>query len=72
MSNIIEIKACPFCGSLKVWICRTNEYACWVRCGECGADAPSAAKREDAIDIWNTRPDIDWPAEITQDDEKEK
>ena len=63
----MKIRTCPFCGSTKVEICRTNEFACWVRCAECGADAPSAAKREDAIGIWNFRPKIDLPAEIVED-----
>jgi len=65
----MNLKPCPFCGSTELQLCRTNEHACWVRCDDCGADAPSTEKREDAIDIWNTRPDVDRPAMFVIDDE---
>lgn len=50
-----RIKACPFCGSRTVEVCRTNKNACWIRCDECGAESPSAPKRADAIANWNRR-----------------
>lgn len=65
------IKPCPFCGSKKVEVCRTNPDACWIRCGKCGADAPSHKERKKAISIWNRRPLIVkgiW-ATIVEDDE---
>jgi hypothetical protein len=51
-----QIKPCPFCASLEVEICRTNESACWVRCADCGTDAPAGKTRKTAIFIWNSRP----------------
>lgn len=64
-----KIKPCPFCGSKKVQVCRTNENACWIRCGRCGADAPSDPLRKVAIRIWNKRPKVDGFAKIEWDDE---
>ena len=55
MQNKEFIKCCPFCGSRKVVVCRTNENACWIRCGKCGADAPATSQRKRAIAIWNKR-----------------
>lgn len=49
------IKRCPFCGGREVEICRTNQHACWIRCGDCGADAQSHATRNGAIANWNRR-----------------
>uniref|UniRef100_A0A6M3LT12 Putative restriction alleviation protein n=1 Tax=viral metagenome TaxID=1070528 RepID=A0A6M3LT12_9ZZZZ len=66
------IKPCPFCGSLRVSLCRTNSNACWIRCDKCGADAPSNPFRKKAITIWNRRPKTNGVAIITLDDEKEK
>ena len=44
---MIRLKDCPFCGSLKVDLCRTNARACWVRC--CVCDAESLGKRIDTF-----------------------
>jgi len=64
-----KIKPCPFCGSKKVVVCRTNPDACWIRCENCGADACSDAVRKKAIAIWNRRPKRDGFAKIVYDDE---
>lgn len=64
-----KIKPCPFCGSKKVEVCRTNENACWIRCWKCGADAPSNRLRKIAISIWNKRPKVDGFAKVVEDDE---
>lgn len=64
-----KIKPCPFCGSKKVDVCRTNENACWIRCGRCGADAPGDPHRKVAISIWNKRPKVEGFAKIEWDDE---
>ncbi len=52
------IKPCPFCGSKKVCICRTNKNACWVECYECEASTKSRKRRSDAIMQWNVRTPI--------------
>ncbi len=62
-------KPCPFCGSKKVEVCRTNENACWIRCARCGADAPSNPSRKEAIRIWNSRPVVIGFSKIVEDDE---
>jgi Lar family restriction alleviation protein len=65
------IRCCPFCGSHRVNINRTNENACWVSCAECEAESPSRPYREDAIAIWNHRHFDETYASIEDDDEKE-
>ncbi len=66
------IKSCPFCGSQKVEVCRTNPEACWIRCARCGADAPSTSKRKRAIAIWNKRPKAKvFSAKIVDDQDVE-
>lgn len=66
-----KIKPCPFCGSKKVDVCRTNENACWIRCAKCGADAPHDPTRKVAIRNWNKRPKVVGFAKIVEDDELE-
>jgi Lar family restriction alleviation protein len=66
-----RILSCPFCGSTELSFCRTNKYACWIACNSCGGESNSTEKREDAIQIWNTRfPEQE--AKIVDDDEVEQ
>jgi len=65
-----KIKDCPFCGSQEVDVCRTHKHACWIQCHKCGADTPSATKREDAISIWNRRAGNKGYAVVVDDDEE--
>ncbi len=67
-----KIKCCPFCGSAKVDIARTNVNACWVECAECGGQTQSRKHREAAIALWNIRFDKLSYAEIVQDDDLER
>ena len=55
MSRGEFIKGCPFCGSNKVNVCRTNRNACWIECDECGGSSESAKFRILAIGNWNQR-----------------
>lgn len=65
-----ELKCCPFCGSDEVIVCRTNPYACWIRCSECGADAEHGETRIEAFANWNRRIKGDQKyAKIVEDDE---
>jgi hypothetical protein len=63
-------KDCPFCGSDKVDICRTNPNACWVRCANCYADAPSDRTRIGALKNWNRRDGLGLTASIAEDDDR--
>ena len=65
-------KDCPFCGSDRVEVCRTNPNACWIRCDECGADAPSHRTRTGAFANWNRRLGNNMTASIVDDDDKER
>ena len=47
--------SCPFCGSQTVELCSTNQWAYWVRCAECRADADSAKNPKQATLNWNRR-----------------
>jgi len=66
------IKACPFCGSKWVDVCRTNPQACWIRCYKCDVETASHPTREGAIKIWNKRYIPKEYAEIYDDDDKEE
>lgn len=50
-----ELKPCPFCGGSADY-CETTVW--WLRCDDCGADAPSGETKESADRLWNFRPDI--------------
>jgi hypothetical protein len=68
---IEKIKSCPFCGGKKIWVCRTNENACWIRCDKCWGETESASDRKTAIKNWN-RERIrirTFDTKIVQDDE---
>ena len=63
------MKSCPFCGSKKLNLNRTNESACWVSCDRCGSEAESASTREEAIFNWDGRPKVTDDAAFVVDDE---
>ena len=66
-----RVRSCPFCGSQKVNISRTNENACWVECDNCDAQTSSHPSRVGAIAKWNKRSrKIEW-ATIGYDDDKQ-
>lgn len=65
-------KDCPFCGSVEVQVCRTNPNACWIRCAECGADAPSHRTRTGAFANWNRRDGMGLTAAVVDDDDKDR
>jgi hypothetical protein len=69
MQKLLECKACPFCGSLTVDICRTNRRACWVQCTECSARTGSKPSRKGAIAMWNSRTNLAARAHIVTDDD---
>jgi len=52
-----KIKSCPFCGSNKLEVMRTNSDACWIACANarCLATACYHPTREGAIRKWNRR-----------------
>jgi Lar family restriction alleviation protein len=49
------LKSCPFCGSKRVEVARTNENACWIECEKCGAEAQHHPTRAGAFKNWNRR-----------------
>jgi Lar family restriction alleviation protein len=65
-----KVKPCPFCGSKKVEINRTNQNACWVSCTECGAHVWSDPSRQAAIKFWNRRRGVTGQSTIIYDDER--
>ena len=66
----MKILNCPFCGSHRVNICRTNKDACWVECISCGCNLSSERLRRDAIVKWNTRATTKSFSKIIADDDK--
>jgi len=67
----MKIKPCPFCGCVELLFYRTNPAACWVECNFCSGQTQHAAKREDAIQLWNERSKKKGNAEIVHDDDAE-
>ena len=51
----MELLACPFCGEHKQEVEYLDDENYVVRCGWCGAMAEKCAKKEDAVESWNTR-----------------
>jgi Lar family restriction alleviation protein len=54
--DLIELKACPFCGSEsveKVATDRMHLYSVW--CFRCEAAGPNNADPQEAIRLWNQR-----------------
>lgn len=68
----MKIKPCPFCGCVELDFCRTNEVASWVECTFCGGQTQHAAKREDAIRLWNKRSKRNSNAKFIEDDDVNK
>jgi hypothetical protein len=50
-----ELKPCPFCkwpGNLI-----EQEGIAWVQCIDCGCDGPTMETGEEAVEMWNRRPE---------------
>ncbi len=53
-----ELKPCPFCGSTRVRVMYSEiNKAHIVFCTNCKASSNVAARKEDAIYLWNKRPE---------------
>ncbi len=50
MDDVLELKPCPFCGSLGVAI-----VGSFVRCGTCGGAGPYGCSDAEAAYRWNER-----------------
>ena len=66
-----KIKSCPFCGSKKIIICRTNSEACWVRCDKCFGETEADPTRKGAIRKWNREKIRTFNTKIVEDCDKE-
>jgi hypothetical protein len=64
-----KIKSCPFCGSKKIQICRTNPDACWIRCDRCWGETESDPTRQGAIRKWNREKERTFDTKIVDDDD---
>lgn len=52
-----KLEPCPFCGRSGQLV--GDRLVSWVRCspgGKCGAEGPIAPTREEAVRLWNRRP----------------
>lgn len=58
----IEATACPFCGGQRLSIKRVYMYR-YVAClsNHCAAQGPRGVTEAEAIELWNTRPEIETP-----------
>lgn len=51
MSDMSDLKPCPFCGEEQP----PHDGTSWVRCLGCGAESGWRATGAEAIEAWNTR-----------------
>lgn len=51
---MVELKACPFCGSSDAHLARGDKYH-WGVCFQCRAEGPVIDTEELAATLWNTR-----------------
>lgn len=49
-----EMKPCPFCGSKKISLDVSGNWA-QVECDSCGSAGAVFDNKEEAIEAWNTR-----------------
>ena len=57
-----ELKPCPFCGCIPDINRCFNYHDSWsnpweLSCTDCGITTRNCVEKEDAIDVWNTRPE---------------
>lgn len=55
METVVELKPCPFCGSMKLDVASTNAESHWIECEMCGAQAPSGETLTEGVALWNSR-----------------
>lgn len=51
----IDLKPCPFCGSLDVTVYIGAWGVGWGKCRGCGLETPTQNTRDAAVAYWNTR-----------------
>ena len=70
----MEIKPCPFCGSMDTGMTR-NEFSTgryYAECGKCRAQGPHVNDMDKAIDAWNIvykeslQPALEWDDDDAQ------
>ena len=54
-----KVVPCPYCGAdvRLLHLHQQDEMPRFVRCGKCGARGPTADTAEEAVIMWNERPD---------------
>jgi len=50
----IELRHCPFCGSVHSWICSDGKVFS-ITCDRCNAEGPPHREMLTAIGLWNRR-----------------
>ena len=51
----MEIKPCPFCGSDRTYLTRSevSQYRYWCECDNCKAQGPHQHEFQDAVGAWD-------------------
>ena len=55
MSDLIELKPCPFCGGEGESKYLHNDFEYMVICNSCGGAMTSGKDETEAVKAWNTR-----------------
>ena len=60
---MIILKPCPFCGSKSPVLFPANEWY-YVYCSNCHSQTGGRRSKENAIDVWNSRPTVKEEKEL--------
>ena len=54
-----ELNHCPFCGGKHIKLFKTWAFGpFWLSCEDCLAIGPDGATEDEAIQLWNKRPEV--------------
>lgn len=55
LTQMLDLKPCPFCGTMNLDYTSNGYENHYVECGECGCSGPPGIDNRDAAAMWNMR-----------------